>query len=205
MIVERANFNSSGQSPVKKELAWDGAGKCQFSTVNSGLERTSLLLIWPPWIQNAIFTLTRKCRCKLWTNKLETWDKLKFVSAYVYIKPKLRNARTVFSSPIGGQPDEPSKWAASTTARISQFQQCRNSGLSQLLLSPWSKFILYLSYLHLDIMECCIAQARVTLKPSIISGQWNFHHLTTREHSENKIITHTENEVEPGVLLSTIK
>ena len=80
--------------------------------VNNSLKRNSLLLIKLPWIewsvwriQNVIFTLTRACKCKLWTNKLlETSGiKLNFVLDDIYDKPKLQTTKTVVSSPYGSK------------------------------------------------------------------------------------------------------
>ena len=82
---------------------------------NDSLERNPLLLIllpsieWSLWrILNAIFTLTRHCKCKVWANNLlETSGiKLKFVFENVYDKPRQETIQTVVSFPSGGQPDE---------------------------------------------------------------------------------------------------
>ena len=71
-----------------------------------------LLLIKLPWIewslwriQNAIFTLTRAYKCKLWTNKLLEASGIKLISGLenIYDKQKLKTRKAVISSLHGGE------------------------------------------------------------------------------------------------------
>ena len=119
MAVGEAEISASGSFQISNQYWGNNLYGLRSEIINflpaanNSLKRNPLLLIKLPWIewslwriQNAIFTLTRASRCKLWTNKpLETSGiKLKFVSENVYDnKPKLQTTKTVVCSLCGGE------------------------------------------------------------------------------------------------------
>ena len=117
MIVGKAEINASGSFQISRQYWGNNLYGFRSKIINSppaaknSLKSNPLLLIklplteWPLWRIQAIFTLTRACNCKLWTNKLlETARiKLNFVLENVYDKPKLQTTKTVFSSPYGSE------------------------------------------------------------------------------------------------------
>ena len=118
MIVGKAEINESGSFRISRQYWGNNLYGLRYEIIISppaainSLKRNPLLLIklpcieWSLWrIQNAIFTLTRLCKCKLWTNKLPGTSgiKLNIILENVYDKPKLQATETVVSSPYRGE------------------------------------------------------------------------------------------------------
>ena len=112
MIVGKAKINASGSFLISNQYWRNKLYGLRSKIINSppaansSLKRNPLLLIKLPWIewslwriQNAIFTLTRANKCKLWTNKLlgASGIKLNSVLENVYDKQKLQTRKAVVS------------------------------------------------------------------------------------------------------------
>ena len=127
---------------------------------NSSLKRNALLSIKLPWfewslwrIQNALFTLTRAYKCKLWTTSFlrllgSNWTLFwrMFMTNQSCKRQKQSSALLTASSQMR------IKMSNSKNSQ-SQFWQCRNSALPHPLLSPWAYKTLNVQQISLTTIE----------------------------------------------------
>ena len=148
MIVRKAEINASGSFRISNQYWRNNMNGLRSEIINSppaasnSLKRNPLLLIKLPWIewslwriQNAIFTLTRAYKCKLWTNKLFEASGIKLNSVLTNRSWKREKQLSALPMAARWRPARwGSKWATATTVSESQFRQCRNSALPHPLL-----------------------------------------------------------------------
>ena len=154
IIVGKAEINACGSFRISNQYWGNNLYRFRseiinsLSAANNSLKRNSLFLIdlsWVEWslgrIENAILTLTRAYKCKLWTNKLLEQTELCFGECLWQAKAA-NDKRSRQLSPWqqdGNQPDEDQNKQQQKQPANRISWQCRNNSLPRPLLSPWSK------------------------------------------------------------------
>ena len=158
IIVGKAEINASGSFRISNQHWGNNLYRFRseiinsLSAANNSLKRNFALIDlslveWSLWrIENAILTLTRAYKCKLWTNKLLEQTELCFGECLW--KPKLQTTNAVASSPHGSK-------MATSQMRI----KISNSKNSQRITFPDNA----------EIMRCLTPFSRPGQKRTIIS------------------------------------